>query len=162
MGSYGKDTSGVYRMKQFMKVEQVIFKDNDDKSSAAMLREILENAEEFLQSLELPYRVMQMATGDMGAGKVEMFDIETWMPSRDVYGETHSASNMGDWQARRLNIRYKDGDKKKFCHTLNNTLIASPRILIPLLENHQQEDGSIIIPQALRPYLNGLAEIKKK
>lgn len=162
VGSYGKDTTGLYRMKQFMKVEQIIFKDNDDKSSAKMLREIVDNAEEFLQSLELPYRVMQMATGDMGAGKVEMFDIETWMPSRNAYGETHSASNLGDWQARRLNIRYKDGNEKKFCHTLNNTLIASPRILIALFENHQQKDGSINIPQALRPYLNGLSEIKAK
>ncbi len=162
VGSYGKDTTGLYRMKQFMKVEQIIFKDNDDKTSAAVLREIVNNSEEFLQSLELPYRVLQMATGDMGAGKVEMFDIETWMPSRNAYGETHSASNLGDWQARRLNIRYKDGSDKKFCHTLNNTLIASPRILIALLENHQQEDGSVNIPQALRPYLNGLAEIKRK
>ena len=135
---------------------------SDEKASAKMLQEILKNAEEFLETLELPFQVVQMATGDMGAGKVEMYDIETWMPSRDSYGETHSASNLGDWQARRSNIKYKDGKEKKFCHTLNNTLIASPRVLIALLENHQQKDGSISIPQALRPYMNNAAEIKQK
>ncbi len=159
VGSYGKDTKGLYRIKQFTKVEQVIFMKADEKAGREMLREILKNAEDFLASLELPYRVLQIATGDMGAGKKEMFDIECWMPSRQSYGETHSASYLGDWQARRSNIRYKDGDEKQYCHTLNNTLIASPRILIPLLENHQKEDGSISIPQALRAYMNGKTEI---
>lgn len=162
VGSYGKDTHGLYRVKQFMKVEQVIIAKHDEQASSDLLREILKNAEDFLASLELPYRVLQIATGDMGAGKVEMFDVETWMPSRGKYGETHSASNLGDWQARRLNIRYKDGGKNIICDTLNNTLMASPRLLIPLLEYHQQKDGSIYIPQALRPYMNGQAHIGPK
>lgn len=162
VGSYGRDTQGLYRVKQFMKVEQVIIGKHDEEQSSQLLREILKNSEDFLASLELPYRLLQIATGDMGAGKVEMFDIETWMPSRNKYGETHSASNLGDWQARRLNIRYKDGDKNIVCDTLNNTLMASPRILIPLMEYHQQKDGSIYIPQALRPYMNGQAEIRRK
>lgn len=162
VGSYGKDTAGLYRVKQFMKVEQVIIMKNDPDAAAEMLRTILGYAEEFLASLELPHQVLQIATGDMGAGKVEMFDIETWMPSRESYGETHSASNLGDWQARRLNIKYQDGDEKNYCFTLNNTLIASPRVLIALLENHQQEDGSIEIPQALRPYMNNQSKIVKQ
>ncbi len=162
VGSYGRDTQGLYRVKQFMKVEQVIIGKHDEEQSSQLLRDILKNSEDFLASLELPYRILQIATGDMGAGKVEMFDIETWMPSRNKYGETHSASNLGDWQARRMNIRYKDGSKNIVCDTLNNTLMASPRILIPLLEYHQQADGSIYIPQALRPYMNGQAEIRAK
>lgn len=162
VGSYGRDTHGLYRVKQFVKVEQVIIAPHDDKGSSELLREILKNAEDFLASLELPYRVLQIASGDMGAGKVEMFDVETWMPSRNKYGETHSASNLGDWQARRLNIRYKDGEKTIVCDTLNNTLMASPRLLIPLLEYHQQKDGSIYIPQALRPYMRGLSHIGPK
>ncbi len=161
VGSYGKDTAGLYRVKQFMKVEQVILMKNDPEAAAEMLRTILVYAEEFLTTLELPHQVLQIATGDMGAGKVEMFDIETWMPSRESYGETHSASNLGDWQARRLNLKYKDGETKMYCYTLNNTLIASPRVLIALLENHQQADGSIHIPQALRPYMNNLSKIEK-
>lgn len=161
VGSYGKDTHGLYRIKQFSKVEQVILMKADQEQGRAVLREILTNAEEFLSSLEIPYRILQIATGDMGAGKVEMFDIESWMPSRESYGETHSASYLGDWQARRLNIRYEDEQgEKQFVHTLNNTLVASPRILIPLLENHQRPDGSIHIPDVLQPYMGGKSEIK--
>lgn len=162
VGSYGKDTHGLYRVKQFSKVEQVVFMKADEEAGRAMLQTILKNAEDFLTTLEIPYRVLRIATGDMGAGKVEMYDIESWMPSREAYGETHSASYLGDWQARRLNIRYKDGEKTLYCHSLNNTLIAIPRILIPLLENHQKADGSVSIPQALRPYLSGLSEIRPK
>jgi seryl-tRNA synthetase len=163
VGSYGKDTAGLYRIKQFTKVEQVVLMKADEQKGREALQLILKNAEDFLTSLEIPYRLLQIATGDMGAGKVEMYDIESWMPSRDAYGETHSASYLGDWQARRLNIKYEDADgKKQFVHTLNNTLVASPRILIPLLENHQRADGSINIPQALRPYMNNQAEIKLK
>lgn len=161
VGSYGRDAHGLYRVKQFVKVEQVIIAGHDEAQSSQLLREILKNSEDFLASLELPYRILQIATGDMGAGKVEMFDIETWMPSRNKYGETHSASNLGDWQARRLNIRYKDGKKTIVCDTLNNTLMASPRLLIPLLEYHQQADGSIYIPQALRPYMRSMSEIRR-
>lgn len=155
VGSYGRDTKGLYRVKQFTKVEQVILCENNLETSTNLLKEIVANAEAFIQSLEIPYRVLRIATGDMGAGKVEMYDIESWMPSRNKYGETHSASNLGDWQARRSNLRYADGKTKQYCHTLNNTLMASPRLLIPMLENHQREDGSVYVPPALRPYLGG-------
>jgi seryl-tRNA synthetase len=109
-----------------------------------------------LQALKLPYRVVDICTGEMGRGKVYMQDIETWMPSRKSYGETHSCSYLGDFQTRRLGIRYKDHDgAKKFAHSLNNTCIASPRILISLLEICQNEDGSITIPEVLKPYMGG-------
>jgi len=162
VGSYGKDTHGLYRVKQFVKVEQVVLAENDAAGSNELLEMLMKNAEEFVQSLELPYRVLEIATGDMGAGKVKMYDIETYMPSREAYGETHSASNLGDWQARRLQIRYDDDGQKRFCHTLNNTLMASPRLLIPLLELNQQADGSVRIPQALQPYMDGLESIKPR
>jgi seryl-tRNA synthetase len=161
VGSYGKDTHGLYRVKQFIKVEQVVFMQNDIKASNAMLEDLLKNAEEFIQSLELPYRVLRIATGDMGAGKVKMYDVETYMPSRQRYGETHSASNLGDWQARRLNIKYQEQARKLYCHMLNNTLMASPRLLIPLLEINQQKDGSVLIPQVLRSYMNGMERISR-
>ena len=152
IGNYGKDTKGLYRVYQFNKVEQVVLCKNE-KEAKRWLKEILENSEEFIQSLGLPYRVVHLSTGDMGAASCETFDIETWMPSDGNFRETHSASNLGDFQARRLNIRYKDKEgKNNFVHTLNNTLVASPRILIPLLENHQKKDGSIAIPQALHKY----------
>lgn len=153
-GSYGKDTRGVYRLHQFNKVEQVIIGTNDMNNSFTLLEELLANAEEILQDFKLPYRVMLMCTGDMGEPQVKKYDIETWMPGRKSYGETMSNSFMGDFQARRLKIRYKTRDGKiKFTHTLNNTAIASPRILIALLENYQQKDGSIQIPKVLQPYI---------
>ena len=155
-GTYGKDTRGIYRIHQFDKVEQVIVCENDPEISNEMHRAILNNAELVTQKLELPYRVLEVCTGDMGLGKYKMFDIECWMPSRNAYGETHSCSNLHDFQSRRLNLRYRDADGKlKYAHTLNNTVLASPRILIPLLENNQQADGSIRIPDALRPYMGG-------
>lgn len=155
-GTYGKDTHGIYRIHQFEKVEQVVLCEADEKIGMQMFEEIRNNAEEVLQALNLPYRVMTVCTGDMGRGKVFMQDIETWMPSRKSYGETHSCSYLGDFQSRRLSIKYeaKDGERT-FVHTLNNTLIASPRILIPLLEIYQNKDGSVTIPEALRPYMNG-------
>jgi seryl-tRNA synthetase len=160
-GAAGKDTHGLYRIHFFDKVEQVILCQADDAVSQAHHEEIIANAEEVLRKLELPYRLIEVCTGDMGQGKVRMYDIETWMPSRDSYGETHSASRFGDFQARRLNIRYRDADgKPQFCHTLNNTVIASPRILIALLEVHQQSDGSIRIPPALQPYMGAMKAIK--
>jgi seryl-tRNA synthetase len=120
------------------------------------------NAEEIV-ALELPYRVVAVCTGDMGRGQVRKHDIETWMPSRNSYGETHSCSTFHDFQARRLNIRYKVKEgKKHFVHTLNNTAIASPRILIAILENHQNKDGSVNIPKALRPFLGGLEVLEPK
>jgi len=153
-GSYGKDTKGVYRVHQFSKIEQVIISTNDLNNSFTLHEELLANAEEILQDLELPYRVLLMCTGDMGEPQVKKYDIETWMPGRNAYGETMSNSVMGDFQARRLKIRYKTKDGKTlFCHTLNNTAIASPRILIAILENYQQRDGSIRVPKVLQSYI---------
>jgi len=155
-GAAGKDTYGLYRIHYFEKVEQVIVCRNDEKLSIEFHQEILKNAEDLLQSLELPYRVVNVCTGDLGQGQVQKFDIETWMPSRNSYGETHSASRFYEYQARRLKLRYRDRDKNiRYCHTLNNTVIASPRALIALVENHQTADGRIRVPKALRPYLGG-------
>ncbi len=155
-GTYGKDTHGLYRIHQFQKVEQVILCENDPEVSAKMHQEILKNAEEVLQALKLPYRVVDVCTGDMGQGQIYKNDIETWMPSRKRYGETHSCSTFHDFQSRRLSMKYiaKDGTKK-FVHTLNNTCIASPRILIPILEMYQNKDGSVTIPDVLQPYMGG-------
>ncbi|KKR79913.1 MAG: Serine-tRNA ligase [Microgenomates group bacterium GW2011_GWB1_40_9] len=153
-GSYGKDTKGIYRLHQFNKIEQVIISTADSSKSLTLLEELLANAEEILRDLELPYRILSMCTGDMGEPQVKKYDIETWMPSRNAYGETMSDSFMGDFQARRLKIRYRTKDGKMvFCHTLNNTAIASPRILIPILENYQQKDGSIRVPKVLVPFV---------
>ncbi|KAA1184050.1 serine--tRNA ligase [Paenibacillus sp. B2(2019)] len=161
VGSAGRDVRGLYRVHQFSKIEQVILCRNDEGVSDHMLHEILANAEHILQLLELPYRVMAVCTGDMSLKTHKQYDIETWMPSRGAYGETHSASNLLDFQARRSGIRYRDADGRlQYCHTLNNTAVATPRILIPLLENHQQEDGSIYIPQALRKYMDGLERLE--
>ncbi|MEI2282185.1 serine--tRNA ligase [Paenibacillus polysaccharolyticus] len=156
VGSGGRDVRGLYRVHQFAKVEQVILCAPDAAESERMLQEITGHAEELLQRLELPYRVVAVCTGDMSQKTYKQYDIETWMPSREAYGETHSSSNLHDFQARRSNIRCRDEEGKLvYCHTLNNTAVASPRILIPLLENHQQADGSIYIPEALRPYMGG-------
>lgn len=154
VGSAGRDVYGLYRVHQFTKVEQVIICRNDAEESKRMHYELLENAEEILRDLELPYRVVQVCTGDMGQGQIRKHDIETWMPSRGNYGETHSCSTFHDFQARRLKLRYREENGElTYCHTLNNTAIASPRILIALLENHQMEDGRIRIPKALQPYM---------
>lgn len=161
VGSGGRDVHGLYRVHQFAKVEQVILCEANAEASEQLLQEITANAEELLQKLELPYRVVAVCTGDMSQKTYKQYDIETWMPSRGAYGETHSSSNLLDFQARRSNIRYRDAEGKlRYCHTLNNTAVASPRILIPLLENHQQADGSILIPKALRPYMNGMEQIE--
>lgn len=155
-GAAGRDTRGLYRIHQFQKIEQVVIGPNSEEASIALHAEILKNSEEVLEMLELPYRVVNVCGGDLGQGQIQKYDIETWMPSRESYSETHSASRFHDFQSRRLNLRYRDDEKKvRFCHTLNNTVIASPRVLIPLLENHQQKDGSIYVPPALRPYLGG-------
>jgi seryl-tRNA synthetase len=162
IGSYGKDTKGLYRLHEFMKVEQMVICKADIEESNFWLEEMRKIAQEVLKELELPHRVLAISTGDMGAGKYKMYDIETWMPSRKAYGETHSDSNLTDWQTRRLNIRYKDKNGKMvFAYSLNNTLIASPRILIAILENYQQKDGSILIPKVLQQYI-GLKKIVKK
>lgn len=153
-GSYGKDTRGVYRLHQFSKIEQVIISTSETNNSIALHEELLANAEEILKDLELPYRVLLMCTGDMGEPQVKKYDIETWMPGRNAYGETMSNSFMGDFQSRRLKIRYKAKDGSiRFCHTLNNTAVASPRILVAIMENYQQADGSIRIPDVLQPLM---------
>lgn len=159
-GAAGKDTYGLYRIHFFEKLEQVVICKADAGESARWHDVIIKNATDVLEALELPYRVLEVCTGDMGQGKVRMYDIETWMPSRDSYGETHSASRFHDFQTRRLNLRYRDENGKiQFCHTLNNTVIASPRILIAVLEQYQQADGSVLVPAALRPCMNGLERI---
>ncbi len=155
-GTYGKDTRGVYRVHQFNKVEQVVVDVADDATSRAHHEAILQNAEQMLQQLELPYRVVAVATGDMGRGARSKYDLEAWMPGREAYGETHSATRFRDYQARRLDLRYRDADGKvRHCHTLNNTVIASPRVLVAFVETHQRADGTIHVPEALRPYLGG-------
>jgi seryl-tRNA synthetase len=154
VGSYGKDTKGLYRLHEFMKVEEVVLCKNDVKKSNKWLEEIVKISEEILQELKLPYRVVEVATEEMGAGKYKMYDIETWMPSRNDYCETHSASNLTDWQSRRLNIKYKGKkNEKNLVHALNNTVIALPRTLISLLECFQQKDGSIEVPKVLQNYI---------
>ena len=162
-GTYGKDTRGLYRVHQFQKVEQVIVDVADKARSIAHHHDIVANAEALLQACELPYRIVAVCGGDLGVPQAMKYDIETWMPSRNSYGETHSASRFYDYQARRLDLRYrpKDGKKPLFCHTLNNTVIASPRVLIPLLENHQQADGTVRIPKPLQGYLGGREVIGK-
>jgi seryl-tRNA synthetase len=159
-GTYGKDTRGLYRIHQFQKVEQVVLCANDPAVSSQEHEHILHNAEELLQALHLPYRVVIVCGGDLGLPQVKKYDIETWMPSRQAYGETHSASKFHDFQARRLRLRYRDQDGTlRFVHTLNNTVVASPRILIPLLELNQRADGSVAIPEVLQPYMGGMQEI---
>ncbi|MCQ6562093.1 serine--tRNA ligase [Paenibacillus mendelii] len=157
VGSAGRDVHGLYRVHQFSKVEQVVICRADEELSEQLLQNMVKHSEELLQLLELPYRVVAVCSGDMSQKNYKQYDIETWMPSRADYGETHSASNVLDFQARRSRIRYRDEEGQlQFVHTLNNTMVASPRILIPLLENHQQEDGSVYIPAALRPYMRGM------
>jgi len=163
VGSYGKDAKGLYRLHEFMKVEQIVICKADIEESNKWLEEMRGYSQEILKELKLPHRVIAISTGDMGLGKYKMYDIETWMPSRFAYGETHSDSNLTDWQTRRLNIRYRDKEGKiKFAYALNNTVLASPRILIAILENYQQKNGSIAIPQVLQPYLNGLKKIERR
>lgn len=155
-GSAGKDVRGLIRVHQFQKVEQYVLCAGEPGESERQHQRLLAISESILRQLELPYRVVECCTGDMGLGKYRMFDLESWVPSEHKYRETHSCSNLRDWQARRTGLRYRDAQGRvHFCHTLNNTALATPRILVPLLENHQQEDGRVRIPLALRPYLGG-------
>jgi seryl-tRNA synthetase len=155
-GAAGKDTKGLYRVYQFQKVEQVVICVNDPEVSRKEHMAILGNAEEILRGLGIPHRVSVACAGEMGQGQVLKHEIESWMPSRNKYSETHSCSTLWEFQARRSMIRYRGADDKvRFVHTLNNTAIASPRILIPILENFQQKDGSVIVPAPLRPFLDG-------
>jgi seryl-tRNA synthetase len=147
---------GLIRVHQFQKVEQYVLCAGDAQESERQHQRLLALSEGILRDLELPYRVVECCAGDMGIGKYRMFDIESWVPSERKYRETHSCSNLHDWQARRTGLRYRDAQGKvHFCHTLNNTAIATPRILVPLLENHQQSDGRVQLPPALRSYLGG-------
>ncbi|HMV68007.1 MAG TPA: serine--tRNA ligase, partial [Myxococcota bacterium] len=157
-GSAGRDVRGLLRVHQFTKTEQYVICKDDPEESARWHARLLAISEELLQDLELPYQVIECCTGDMGMGKVRMNDVETWMPSLGKYRETHSCSTLHAWQATRANIRYRDEDGRvRFVHTLNNTAAATPRLLAPLLENHQQADGSVRVPAKLRPYLGGHA-----
>jgi seryl-tRNA synthetase len=150
-GSAGKDVRGLLRVHQFVKVEQYVICEADEAQSAEWHAKLLELAESLLGELEIPYQVIETSTGDMGLGKYRMNDIESWVPSLGKYRETHSCSTLHDWQARRANIRYRGADGKvRFAHTLNNTALASPRILVPLLENHQTGDGRVRLPGAMQ------------
>ena len=161
-GSYGKDTKGIYRLHEFWKIEQVIISEAQLGEAKKFHQELQQNTEDIWQELELPYRVVMMCTGDMGEPQILKFDTEVWMPSRQNYGEVASNSIMGDFQARRLNLRYRDFDgQMKFCYTLNNTAIATPRALVAILENNQQKDGSVAIPKVLQP-LAGFDKIEPK
>ncbi len=162
-GAAGKDTRGVYRVHQFTKVEQVVFCVPDEEVAEKEHYQLLANSEEVLAKLEIPYRVALACTGEIGIGVTRKHEIESWMPGRKAYAETHSCSTMGDFQARRSNIRLRMADGSLvFPFTLNNTAVASPRILIPLLENHQNADGTVTLPKALVPYMNGIEVLKPR
>lgn len=156
IGTYGKDTRGFYRVHEFMKVEQVVLMAADEKESIKMHDDMFAISKEIHQELGLPYRALQICSGDMSAGKYRAFDIEAWMPGLNRWGETGSASNFLDWQARRLNVKYVDKDgNRKHVYMLNNTVLPSPRPFIAILENFQQADGSVVIPEVLRKYMPG-------
>jgi len=153
-GTYGKDTAGLYRVHQFNKVEQVVILPEDEKMSNEYYQQILQNSMDILDDLKVPYRLLQLCSGDLAIGKYNSHDLECWMPSRNAYGETHSVTSFLDFQSRRLNLRYRDAEGKiRYCYTINNTAIATPRILIALIENNQQADGTIKIPEVLVPYM---------
>ena len=153
-GSYGKDTKGIFRTHEFYKVEQFVLCKNDHQESVRWHEEITKNSEELLQALEVPYRIVVNCTGDIGQAHVKTYDIESWFPSENKYRETHSSSYYHDFQTRRFNIKYRDSEGKiRFAHSLNNTALATPRILEQFLENHQEPGGSIEIPKALQPYM---------
>lgn len=162
-GAAGKDTRGLVRVHQFMKTEQFVICKNDINESEKWHKKLLQISEEVLQDLELPYQVLEVCTGDMGAPKYRQYDLEAWVPSQNCYRETHSCSNITEWQARRTNLRYRDNadGKVKFAHTLNNTGIATPRALVPFMENHQNADGTVNIPPKLQPYMGGKKIIGK-
>ena len=154
VGSYGKDTKGFIRVHQFNKIEQVVLTVADEVVTREWHEKMLGYSEQVLKTLGLSYRVLLMCTGDMGAGQRKKYDIETWFPSQNTYRETHSASYFNDFQARRLNMRYRSSDGVvKYVYTLNNTVAATPRLLAAILENYQQEDGSVVVPEVLRKYV---------
>lgn len=153
-GSHGKDTKGIYRVHEFFKFEQVMLCEASHTTSVELHEELTRNVEEFMQALGIPYHIVVNCGGDLGLGQVKKYDIEAWVPSENKYRETHSSSYFHDFQTRRLNIRYRDDDGVlKFAHSLNNTAVASPRIFISLIENYQQEDGTIKVPKVLVPFV---------
>lgn len=153
-GSHGKDTKGLVRVHEFYKLEQVVLCEASHQTSVEHHEALTRNTEEILEALELPYRTVVNCSGDLGLGQVKKYDLEAWVPSEKKYRETHSSSYFHDFQTRRLNIRYRDKDGAlRFVHSLNNTAVATPRLLVPILENHQKPDGTIRVPEALQPYL---------
>lgn len=161
IGSYGKETKGLYRVHEFMKVEMIVISPDDIEQSDKLHQEMVNLSKEMHEELGLPYRILQICTGDMSAGKYKAFDIEAWMPGMNRFGETGSASNFLDWQSRRLDVKYENKEGKKFVYMLNNTALATPRTIIAILENFQQKDGSVKIPEVLQKY-TGFSEIKPK
>ncbi len=161
-GSHGKDTKGIMRVHEFVKFEQIVLCEANHEGSVRHHEELTANSEQLLQELKIPYRIVINCGGDLGLGQVKKYDIEAWVPSEGKYRETHSSSYFHDFQTRRLNIRYRDLDGTvRFAHSLNNTALALPRILIPVVENYQRVDGSIEIPEVLRTYM-GNESIKKR
>jgi len=162
IGSYGKDTRGIFRVHEFIQTEQVILCKNDPEESVKWHEWLLVNSEEMMQALKLPYRVVNVCSGELSDGQAKRYDIEAWVPSQQRYRETHSDSYLLDFQGRRLNIRYRTAEGRlNFVHSLNNTGIATPRILIPLVEIYQRADGRVAIPEVLRSYL-GFEKIPQK
>jgi seryl-tRNA synthetase len=160
IGGHGVDTKGLYRMHQFNKVEQVVF--STPENSFEMLEKMQKVTEEFFQSLEIPYRVIEICSGDLGAKFAKQYDIEAWFPRQGKYGEVTSAGTCTDFQARALNIKCDDKGNKKFVHILNNTMVATSRAMVAIIENYQQKDGSIKIPKVLQPYMGGKKVIGEK
>ena len=153
-GSHSKDTKGIIRVHEFYKLEQIIICEASHEESVKYHEELRKNSEDILEALDLPYHTVVNCSGDLGLGQVKKYDLEAWVPSQNAYRETHSCSYFHDFQTRRLNIRYRDADGKlRFAHSLNNTALASPRILVPILENNQQADGTIKVPEALKRYV---------
>ena len=164
IGDYGKDNKGLYRVHEFMKVEQVVVSKSDIEEATKIQEEMVGISEEMHAELGLPYRKLQICTGDMPAGKYRAFDLEAWMPGLNRWGETGSASNFLDWQARRLNVKYKDAlGNRKFAYLLNNTALPSVRPIIAILENYHQADGSVVVPEVLRKWMpGGMEKISRK
>ncbi|MFQ5406512.1 MAG: serine--tRNA ligase [Candidatus Micrarchaeia archaeon] len=159
-GAHGKDSKGIFRVHQFNKIEQFVF--CKPQESWGFHEELLKNAEDFFQSLQLPYRIVSICTGDIGTVAAKKYDLEVWMPAQNAFREVVSCSNCTEYQATRLGIRYrkkKGGDEKEAVHTLNSTLVATSRTLVAILENFQQKDGTVVIPKVLHKYTNGITEI---
>ena len=161
-GSHSKDTKGLIRVHEFYKLEQLVLCESDHTESARIHEELNRNTEEFIESLEIPYRQLAICVGDLKRAHVKSYDTELWVPSQNTYREIASASYYHDFQTRRFNIRYDDGGTKRYVHSLNATAIPTPRILVSLVENYQQADGTVRVPTVLQPYLGGLKVIEAK